>query len=107
MTRRRHRTTPRVVRTRRIRTTWLGVRGEAWEYLATSDPFGERVCALRWLEDNPNTGHSAGDLSLRHMTGDGRRPDAVVHAEHTVAAGTDDDALTYALDRFAATGAGR
>jgi hypothetical protein len=86
----------RLVASGRTIGTWLGIPGEAWTLSLTSEPYGERVAVLRWLEANPNTGNVAGDLTLRHMTGDGRRRDSVVHAEHTIPNGTDGDATAYA-----------
>ena len=88
--------------TRKQERTWLGIRGESWDFLATTRSLGRRVGALRWLEDNPNTGRSAGDLVLKDMTGDFWRgaDTAVLHDEVVIPNGTDDDALRYAQRRL-------
>lgn len=76
---------PRLV-TRVFVGTWLGRAGTSVEFARTENALrtaGERVVTLRWTD--------TGTVHVRHMTGDGRRTDAVSHEEATLPATTTDD----------------
>jgi hypothetical protein len=93
-------TTPKPTKT--TYGTWLGIKGGMWEYLATSNRTGERVIAHRWIEDNPNTGNSANDLVLRHVTGDATKGTLrVLSTDVVIPNGTVEDANTYASRHLA------
>lgn len=66
--------------------TYLGVPANVWEYRTARDPRCERVIAVEWLATavGQRVEHPAGTIALRHVTGDGRRPDFQLHAETTV-----------------------
>lgn len=91
--------------TRPRQSTWLGVPGTWWEYRATSNRLGERVCATLWAADSIGQPvvHPAGTLLLSHVTGDAWRNPAgfVKYDERVVPNGTMADADAYAAERLA------
>lgn len=90
----------RVSRTKPL--TFLGIPAQVKTWYRHTNPLGRRVVATWWEIDNPNTGHSAGDLVLRDIVGDGRTSDFTVLDSVVIPGGTERDAARYAEQRLGA-----
>jgi hypothetical protein len=71
-------------------------------HLFTRNTSGERIVVLRWLGDSPSNNAKAGDLVMKHITGDAwKAPEKfVTHAERTIPNGTDADAEAFIAERL-------
>ncbi|WBQ03830.1 hypothetical protein [Kribbella sp. CA-293567] len=81
---------------------WCGARGEQLIAYKTKSLTGERVVAIRWPEGSDRFGFAAGDVELKHITGDAwHKPEAFVeHHRMVLPNGTNAEVAAYVAERL-------